>query len=93
MGVGTDRAYWLREWETFTPDDETRLAAEAEIRRHLPHPRRVLDVGCGAGQELRPYLGEAVCAGVDADAVSPEMAAGLVQRIANDASPARSKCF
>lgn len=86
MGVSIDRAYWLKEWETFTPD-ETRLAAEAEIRKHLPHLRRVLDVGCGAGQELRPYLGEAVCVGVDADAASPEMAAQLFQQIGPPALP------
>lgn len=56
-----DGEYGRAEWRLFHERGEplARLAS-----RIVPHARRVLDVGCGAGQELLPYL-TATAVGVD----------------------------
>lgn len=71
--LGEYEGYFRSEWEMFVAD-------EARARDSLDalegfDVRRVLDVGCGAGQELLPFATRAggVCVGVD---VLPE--AGLV---------------
>jgi ubiquinone/menaquinone biosynthesis C-methylase UbiE len=57
-----DHAEYVRaEWRKFH-EENAPLAALAS--RIVPAARRVLDVGCGAGQELLPYLG-ATAVGVD----------------------------
>jgi ubiquinone/menaquinone biosynthesis C-methylase UbiE len=53
--------YVRAEWEKFHREKKPLQRFASRI---VPKPRRVLDVGCGAGQELFPYL-EAVAAGVD----------------------------
>ncbi len=44
-------AYLQREWEKYLADPSRPLASLAAA----PRPGRVLDVGCGAGQELLPF--------------------------------------
>jgi SAM-dependent methyltransferase len=67
--------YLLAEWELFARDP-----ARSDASRHamfgLP-VARVLDLGCGAGQELLPFLQDACTLGVAID-LSPE--AGLTGR-------------
>ena len=62
--------YLDREWESFFRD-AGRLEASRRAAAHLD-VRRVLDVGCGAGQELAPFTGSgALGVGID---VAPESA-------------------
>ncbi len=64
MGAGDFERYLLQEWELFAAHPE-RAAVAAEIRRHIAPVGLVADIGCGAGQELLPHLGDAMCVGVD----------------------------
>lgn len=56
-------AYLHTEWALFT-DDQQRAAVSREVfaGRQVD---RVLDVGCGAGQELLPFSTKALCIGID----------------------------
>lgn len=57
-------AYLLGEWDLFWQQPK-RFAVARELASRLA-VKRVLDIGCGAGQELYPYLGpEVVAVGVD----------------------------
>jgi ubiquinone/menaquinone biosynthesis C-methylase UbiE len=59
--------YVRTEWEMFVGDTQRgRVSLEAAAGLQVT---RVLDVGCGAGQELLPFAASAVCVGVD---LSPE---------------------
>jgi SAM-dependent methyltransferase len=73
--AGEYDSYVRTEWEMFAAD-EGRARASLEAVAWLD-ARRVLDVGCGAGQELLPFAQQpgAVCVGAD---VTPE--AGLAGR-------------
>lgn len=55
-----------RAWGAFLADPAAGLTA-AVIQRHIGKVACVLDAGCGAAQELLPYLRDAVCVGVDTD--------------------------
>lgn len=74
MSSGYD-SYVRGEWEMFVAD-EARARESLEAVAGL-EARRVLDVGCGAGQELLPFASQAgsVCVGAD---VTPE--AGVAGR-------------
>ncbi len=63
-------SYVLREWELFTADPR-RASASLEAVNGL-EVKRVLDVGCGAGQELLPFVTEGGAAGVGVD-IAPEV--------------------
>jgi SAM-dependent methyltransferase len=58
-------SYVLREWELFMADPR-RASASLEAVKGL-EVRRVLDVGCGAGQELLPFVAEGRATGVGVD--------------------------
>ncbi|MEP6913282.1 MAG: class I SAM-dependent methyltransferase [bacterium] len=76
----------LREWEKFVGDpSRERASLEATARIEVT---RVLDVGCGAGQELLPFVRDGRVLGVGID-VSP--IAGQVgrQKLAAHAPEAR----
>lgn len=80
--------YVRAEWEMFVGDAQRgRESLEAVEGLHV---RRVLDVGCGAGQELLPFASElgALCIGVDA---APEV--GLAGRELFAAVPAARVAF
>jgi SAM-dependent methyltransferase len=62
--------YVRAEWELFTGDEE-RARASLEIVDGL-NVSRVLDVGCGAGQELLPFVTKKNSLGVGID-VAPEV--------------------
>ena len=70
----TAYAHYLRdEWQLFVQHPDRAELAGA-IATHIRDIQRVLDIGCGAGQELLPYLGRAVCVGLDLNAESPPIA-------------------
>lgn len=65
--------YLRIEWSLFIGDPRrAKASAEALSTQSIA---RVLDVGCGAGQELLPFASSAVCVGVD---ISPR--AGIIGR-------------
>jgi SAM-dependent methyltransferase len=71
MGVdGGYDGYVRREWELFEGDGGARARASLEAVDGAP-VSRVLDVGCGAGQELLPFVSERGASGVGVD-VAPE---------------------
>src|SRR5882762_7845029 len=57
--------YVLREWEMFV-SDPSRAQASLRATAHLD-VKRVLDVGCGAGQELLPFVGDGRTLGIGID--------------------------
>jgi SAM-dependent methyltransferase len=59
--------YLLQEWEKFV-DDPSRARASLEATATM-EIKRVLDVGCGAGQELLPFVTEMGAIGVGIDIV------------------------
>jgi SAM-dependent methyltransferase len=60
--------YVRTEWRLFVDDPRrAQVSLETLYGRSLSH---VLDVGCGAGQELLPFAGASCCVGVD---LSPEV--------------------
>jgi SAM-dependent methyltransferase len=61
--------YIRTEWKLFV-EDPRRTQISLDVLASKPI-KRVLDVGCGAGQELLPFAKDALCVGVD---VSPEAA-------------------
>jgi SAM-dependent methyltransferase len=62
--------YVRAEWELFAGDPGRAAAARDALARYST--ARVLDIGCGAGQELRPFLRDATSFGVGVD-LSPEV--------------------
>jgi len=68
-------AYVRAEWDLFQRDPSRRRAS-IEAVRDL-HPRRVLDIGCGAGQELLSFVADRRAFGLGID-ISKE--AGLAGR-------------
>lgn len=89
-----------RAWARFLSDPTA--DASAALRRRAGEVARVLDVGCGAGQELLPFLGDAVCVGVDLAAAHLDSARSLLRarepqarlamlRAAVEALPVRSQ--
>jgi ubiquinone/menaquinone biosynthesis C-methylase UbiE len=57
-----EHALYVRsEWHKF---QQMGAPLQSFAARVVPHPRSVLDVGCGAGQELLPYL-DTVAVGID----------------------------
>jgi ubiquinone/menaquinone biosynthesis C-methylase UbiE len=92
--------YLLAEWEMFRRDP-SRRAATLNVTAG-ERVERVLDVGCGAGQELLPLITErrAVGVGIDVSAVAGEMArrhfpdsAFFFVRGAAERLPFRPECF
>lgn len=70
----TDYAQYLeQEWEHFVAHPD-RAAVATQIETHIGRAERVLDVGCGAGQELLPYLDRAICVGLDLSEEGPPLA-------------------
>jgi SAM-dependent methyltransferase len=55
--------YLRTEWNLFSADSK-RAEAVLEVTRDLSLSR-VLDIGCGAGQELIPFASRALCVGID----------------------------
>ena len=85
MGTTEYDRYVREGWALFTRDPARRAAAREAVADLSI--RRVLDIGCGAGQELRPFASEGVLAiGVDP---SPEV--GLAGRELFGAAMARQK--
>lgn len=66
--------YVRREWALFARDP-ARAAAAREVASDLTI-RRVLDIGCGAGQELRPFVRGTQTLGVGVDVSAEVGAAG-----------------
>ena len=64
-------------WENLVVDPPADVSTD--VRRHVGRIGRVVDVGCGAGQELLPYLGDAVCVGLDLTPQSVALARGLLR--------------
>lgn len=95
-----EEQYLLAEWEMFQGDPKRRAATlDATAGESV---ERVLDVGCGAGQELLPFVTErrAMGVGIDVSAVAGEVARRLFQheafvfaRGAAERLPFRSECF
>ena len=62
------RDYLLLEWEKFVGDpSRARASLEATANMEI---KRVLDVGCGAGQELLPFITERGALGIGIDITS-----------------------
>jgi len=69
MGNYDPEAYYRSEWEGFsTQPERQRVSLAAVAGRQVSN---VLDVGCGAGQELLPFVTELGATGVGVD-ISPE---------------------
>lgn len=68
-GSSTYDDYVRAEWAMFEADPGRSLPAREVVRDAMGV--RVLDIGCGAGQELRPFLSDSRSLGVGVD-VSPE---------------------
>ena len=64
-----NEAYYLSEWEMFLAKPERKRASLAAVAGR--QVSKVLDVGCGAGQELLPFVTELGATGTGAD-ISPE---------------------
>ena len=65
MSASNYNDYLLLEWEKFVRDP-SRARATLEATSQI-EVKRVLDIGCGAGQELLPFVmdGGALCVGID----------------------------
>lgn len=70
--------YLLAEWSLFR-DHPVRLTAARAIRRHAGPIQYVVDAGCGAGQELLPFLPDCVCIGLDLTEAGLVLARGLLR--------------
>jgi ubiquinone/menaquinone biosynthesis C-methylase UbiE len=79
-------SYVRAEW-AMRSSDPSRDAAAHEALAGLPI-RRVLDVGCGAGQELRPFVRDGISFGIGVD-VSPDVGAAGRQLFARDEPASR----
>jgi SAM-dependent methyltransferase len=60
-------AYVRIEWNLFQGDPGRRRAALAAVDGRPA--KRILDIGCGAGQELIPFLGDPAAFGIGTDSV------------------------
>ena len=78
--------YVRAEWEMLS-GDPARFAAARQAVDGLT-PKRVLDLGCGAGQQLRPFVRDGGSLGVGIDA-SPEVGQAGRQLFARDEPTAR----
>ena len=65
VALPTDYSVYLgREWELFAGNPDRQAESRALARQFAP--RRVLDVGCGGGQDLIPFAEHgATCVGID----------------------------
>jgi ubiquinone/menaquinone biosynthesis C-methylase UbiE len=71
-------SYLQKEWQKFAADAER---AQASLAAAGPTHERILDVGCGAGQELMPFVaGGAFGIGTDLSKDAPRMARELYQQ-------------
>jgi SAM-dependent methyltransferase len=70
--------YLLEEWAMFR-DHPGRAAAARAIRHHAGPIHHVLDAGCGAGQELLPFLPDCICIGLDLSTAAPALARRLLR--------------
>lgn len=61
-------------WTHFLADPAADVSAA--VRQHVGNITGVIDAGCGGGQELLPYLGDAVGVGVDMSGDALTMAQG-----------------
>lgn len=68
MSASEYNDYLKAEWELFVGDPERARASLAAARG--VHVSRVLDMGCGAGQELLPFVAEKKVLGVGVDIAS-----------------------
>jgi len=66
-----------RAWEAFVADPAADVSGL--VREHVGRIACVVDAGCGAGQELLPYLRDAVCVGADVSAPTLALAASLLR--------------
>ncbi|HEV2915222.1 MAG TPA: class I SAM-dependent methyltransferase [Pyrinomonadaceae bacterium] len=82
-------AYIQSEWELFT-GDPMRAAASLEAVRGL-EVNRVLDVGCGGGQELLPFVTSGNAFGVGID-IAPEVGR-LGRKLFAGRAPEARVCF
>ena len=85
--MGVSRRFWSeppsrlelnrRTWAALVAD----LSADegAAVRRHVAPITRVVDAGCGAGQQLLSYLGTAQCLGIDVSAKAAALARDLLR--------------
>src|SRR5262245_54727258 len=78
------RRYLGREWKLFA-DHPGRAESAVMIGRHILPIRRVLDVGCSAGQELLPYLQGALCVGLDLAEEACPLARGRLRQMDKNA--------
>jgi ubiquinone/menaquinone biosynthesis C-methylase UbiE len=86
----TEYDHYVRaEWELFTTD-KARAAASLEAVEGLS-VERVLDVGCGAGQELLPFVTERKATGVGID-IAPEVGRAARELFASAAPAAKVSC-
>ena len=69
-GSGEYDEYVRTEWALFSANPRRAVAAHSILAN--TRVERVLDVGCGAGQELRPFLERSTALGVGVD-LSPEV--------------------
>jgi SAM-dependent methyltransferase len=75
-------AYMRSQWEQFS-QNRTRWNANLEATAHVA-VRRVLDVGCGVGQELLPFVSAGASAvGVDVSAESPQLGRQAYRSVPN----------
>lgn len=78
--------YILLEWEKFL-SDPSRAQASLEATAPL-EIKRVLDVGCGAGQELLPFVRDGVALGIGID-IAPTTGQVVREKLAAHAPEAR----
>ncbi|MDQ2921420.1 MAG: class I SAM-dependent methyltransferase [Acidobacteriota bacterium] len=78
--------YVLLEWEKFVSDpSRARASLDATARMDI---KRVLDVGCGAGQELLPFVRDGGALGVGID-IAPTVGHVVREKLAAHAPEAR----
>jgi SAM-dependent methyltransferase len=82
-------SYVQKEWELFAADP-SRASASLEAVSGL-EVKRVLDVGCGAGQELLPFVADGKAAGIGIDIAQEAGCTGL--RIFAREAPQARVCF
>lgn len=95
--------YVRREWRGFVQSQSPLAALALRVLGH--EPERVLDVGCGSGQELMPFAASGMTVGVDVEPTAPRVGLALyreerpalrppaLQLAAAEALPFRSGVF